>query len=490
VRASRSASRAIPAALHRWRLSVHGRLALVNGLVVTLLLLALLAAQYLILAHVLVERTAALLRAQARPVIQRDLGPRPEAQLTGPLATRLAMDLGARDTAAVVLNAQDEVLARTTDANPANQPVPMPSPRAEKLALARQGNTEVTYEAQDPTAGHAIVVLVPLRAAPPHGAIIGVVQLSTRLADVDATLVNLMLFDAAALVLGIAIAAATAPVVAQAALSPLRKVTAAARAIAHGDLGQRAALHQSADEVGQLGTAFDEMADRVEGMLASQRRFIGDASHELRTPLAVLAGGLDVLEMDASADSTTRQRLVGQLRGEVTRMGKLVQELLDLASYDRGIVLDHRPVDVAAILRDVADQVRLLGPTHRIIDEAPARLLIAGDADRIRQLLLILADNAVHHTEAGQDVHLAAAREGQELVLRVSDSGAGIAAEALPHIFERFYRADKVRARAGGHAGLGLAIARGIVEAYAGTITAESAPGEGTTMTVRLPLGA
>jgi len=211
VTANWQALRARIAAFPRRRLSVRGRLAVVNAVVVTVLLLVLLTAQYLILRHVLVDRTAALLRAEARPVIQRDLGPRPPVLLTTQLAGRLAMDLGARDTAAVVLNPQGQALARTSDPNPANQPVPMPAPRPAELRLALQGNTEITYEDQDSAAGHASVALVPLRTAPPDGAIIGVIQLSTRLADVDATLLNLILFDAGAVVLGIAIAAGAGP---------------------------------------------------------------------------------------------------------------------------------------------------------------------------------------------------------------------------------------------------------------------------------------
>ncbi len=475
-------------ALQRWRGSVRGRLALVNGLVVSLLLIALVAAQYLVLRHTLIDRTAALLRAQARPVIQRDLGKATPARLTIPLASRLAADLGARDSAAVVLDAQGNVLARTSDANPSNRLVPMPTPRREEIAPALSGNNEVTYQDLDPIAGHAIVALVPLRAAPPDGDVIGVVQLSTPLADVDSTLLTLIAFDTAAVAVGIGIAAVVAPVVADTALLPLRTVTQAAKAIAAGNLRQRASLRTSTDDVGQLGTAFDDMADRVEAMIAAQRRFVADASHELRTPLAVVAGGLDVLELDDPDDPAARAKLIGQLRNEVTRMGKLVQELLDLAGFDRGAAIERRDVDVAAIVRDVSDEMRLVGPRHEVIDDAPPYLFAAVDPDRIRQLLLILADNAIKYSEPGGEVRLTASRENGRLILRVSNTGAGILADALPHIFDRFFRVDKSRARAQGHFGLGLAIARSIAEAHQGTITAESTPGRGTAITVDIPV--
>ncbi|MCL4545024.1 MAG: HAMP domain-containing histidine kinase [Chloroflexi bacterium] len=470
-----------------WRWSVRMRLAFVNGIVVTVLLLAVLTAQYVILRHVLINRTAALLRAQAHAVIQRDLGPRPLVELTDPLAKRLTADLATGNTSVVVLNLQAKAVADIEGTPRSSSSVTPPPPRVADVQRALRGGDEITYE-DNAAGGHDLVALIPVRVPSLAGAIIGVVQLSTPLADVDATLRNLLIFDAAGAMLGIAVAALSAPAVSQTALAPLQKITLAARAIAAGDLGQRAALRAGSDEIGELGTAFDHMADRVEATIATQRRFVADASHELRTPLAVLASGLEVLQMDPMAGAERRDQLIEQLRREAGRMGKLVQELLDLASFDRGITLERRTADVARILRDVADEARLLSPRHQIIDEAPSRLSAQVDPDRIRQLLLILADNSIHHTEVGGKVHLVAAVRGERLLLQVLDTGSGIPAELLPHVFDRFFRADKARARTEGRVGLGLAIARSIAEAHGGSIEIESTVGVGTRVTVLLPV--
>ncbi len=466
----------------RARASVRWRLALSNGLAVSLLLVVLAGAQYAAMAHMLVQRTAMLVETQARQAGQRDVGPRSPADLDVLAARRMVQELGTKQTYVWVFDRQEQMRAESPGI-PEDGATETTLRRAVAKVLA--GARGVIYEQQTATLGHLLIAVLPVQRGP-RGPIIGALSVGVSLAEIDATLRNLAFVDLVSVVVGIAIAVGTAPLVGQTALAPLRIVTQAAKAIAGGDLRQRATLTDGWDEVGELGRAFNNMADRVEAMLIQQRRFVADASHELRTPLTVVASGLDVLELEA-ADGAARQRLIGRLRTEITRMGRLIQELLDLASYDRGITLERRQVDVAAMIRDVADEVRLLGPEHMVIDEAPAHALAVVDPDRIRQLLLILADNAVAHTPPGSEVHLGVWQVEGTLVLEVRDNGGGIAPELLPQIFDRFFRVDTARARAGGHAGLGLAIARGIVEAHGGQITATSTVGEGTRVTVRLP---
>lgn len=278
--------------------------------------------------------------------------------------------------------------------------------------------------------------------------------------------------------------------VAGGALRPVSTMVEAARRIARSqDFRHRLPTAGSRDELGQLASAFNEMLAELEKAFENQRRFVADASHELRAPLATLQGNLELLDRAANLSEEERRAIWRDIRDEVRRLGRLVSDLLSLARAEAGQGLHLQPVELDRVVTDVLRPMRTEMAQHRLVVEHLEPVPVMGDADRLRELLVILLDNAIRYTPAGGEIRVGLRHTpGQEVALSVADTGIGIAPEDLPHIFERFYRADKARSRATGGTGLGLAIARWIVEAHGGRIEVESQLGRGSRFTVRLPV--
>jgi signal transduction histidine kinase len=287
---------------------------------------------------------------------------------------------------------------------------------------------------------------------------------------------------------------------ARAALSPIDRLAAAAHAIgASRDFSRRVPEATGrADEVGRLAEEFNRMLgqlqaayNQLEAALSAQRRFVADASHELRTPLAVLRGNLDLLGNtlpNVAEDADAPSDLLADMQSETDRMGRLVGDLLLLAQADAGQHLTLAPVDVAPLVRDAFRAARFFREGVQLrLSEVAEGAWVAGDADRLKQVLLILLDNALKYTPTGGQVVLAAEARAGEVVLSVADSGPGIPAADRPRIFDRFYRADVARGRGG--AGLGLAIAKWIVDEHHGTLQVDSNNSEpGSVFRVALPM--
>ncbi len=268
------------------------------------------------------------------------------------------------------------------------------------------------------------------------------------------------------------------------------------RALGAGNLAGRLSLAPRADEVGRLAATFDDMLDRLEQAfaqqeraVAQQRQFAADASHELRTPLTIIKGDLDVLLRRRRAPEEYEE-VVRDVDEEVTRLAALVEDLLTLARADSGQAeLAHEFVYLDALVGEVAVGMRRLAEAKGIAVEtelAPDVALV-GDPARLRRLVVNLLGNAVKYTSAGGRIAVTLGVEGGLARLDVADTGIGIAPEDLPHVFDRFFRADKARARAEGGTGLGLAIARWCAETHGGRIEVRSRPGEGSVFTVLLP---
>ena len=228
----------------------------------------------------------------------------------------------------------------------------------------------------------------------------------------------------------------------------------------------------------------------IQDAMQRQRGFVADASHELRTPLALIRANAEVLKRESEKAVQSNITSVDDIIQETDRLSNLVGQMLRVARADTG----ERPtldaeVDLQALAADVARQMRLLaqpkGIELRVSNGAPAP--VHGDETLLRELLAILLDNAIKYGDGGSSVEVSVQRRDGSLRLQVADTGRGIPKEALPHIFERFYRADKARSREMGGSGLGLAIARWIAESHKGTIGIESEAGRGTTVTVELP---
>lgn len=270
--------------------------------------------------------------------------------------------------------------------------------------------------------------------------------------------------------------------------APLARLTRAAQAIAAGDLTQRVEIH-ARDETGALGEAFNDMAASLAAAETLRRNLIADVSHELRTPLTVVQGNLQAL-LDGVYPLEMGQ--VANLYDETRLLTRLVDDLHDLALADAGqLRLERLPVDLAALGRAAVAQFAPVAEAAgiRLALEAEGALpAVSGDADRLAQVLRNLLGNALRHTPAGGQVTVSVHAADGGVRVQVADSGTGISAEDLPHVFDRFYRGDRSRSRQGGGAGLGLAIARQLVAAHGGTLTVESQVGTGTTFTLALPV--
>jgi two-component system OmpR family sensor kinase len=273
-------------------------------------------------------------------------------------------------------------------------------------------------------------------------------------------------------------------------LRPIARVTAVADAIAAGQHDLRVDLDGQRTEAGRLGRAFDKMLDDREDTERRLRQFVADASHELRTPITSILGYLEVYAEGGFRDEAGLDEVMRRLRGESKRMHELVEDLLLLASLDLGRPLLCKPVEVADVLRDAADDARAVQPDRVVTAEvATDGLVLHGDEARLRQVVAALVHNALVHTAPSVPVHLRGCREGSTVVITVADEGPGLAPGTAAHVFDRFYRGDPSRSRHAGGSGLGLPIARSIVEAHHGTITLDSAEGTGCTFRVRLPAG-
>jgi len=220
-----------------------------------------------------------------------------------------------------------------------------------------------------------------------------------------------------------------------------------------------------------------------------QQEFVADASHELRTPLTVLRSATDLLNQDRNDPLERNGELFDDVRAEIARMQRLTQDLLTLARSDRGeLELMTAPVELAVVVGDVVRRTTPLAQAKSVHlglhEENPP--IVEADPDRLQQVLLIVPDNAIKHTPAGGRVDVRVSQHGPAALIQVEDTGAGIAAEDLPRIFDRFYRAD--RARSDGGTGLGLAIAKMLVEAHGGHLGLTSKPQFGTQVSVSLPL--
>jgi signal transduction histidine kinase len=346
--------------------------------------------------------------------------------------------------------------------------------------------------------------------------VVGAVQVAESLSPLENTMaaVSRLLLVASAVALLLAVVVGW--LLTRAALSPVFRITDTARHIAAtGDYRQR--LHVTpprfghGDELFFLAATFNDMIARLEHMLESQRRLLADTSHELRNPITIIRGNLALLRRQNIPESSRGEAIV-EAEEEAARMGRLVGDLLLLARADTGDLpgFQRERVDLGELATEVVEQARPRAAAHNLSVTCESRCIVLGDRDRLKQLVTNLVENAIRYTPAGGRVDVSVrsvtglqhrgaivrsriARDPSTSIsmahLTISDSGIGIAPTDLPHVFERFYRADKARSRAHGGTGLGLSIAQYVAQAHGGSIEATSGGiNRGSTFTVRLPL--
>lgn len=311
-------------------------------------------------------------------------------------------------------------------------------------------------------------------------------------AEIDRVLRTLLGLLVAGCIACLAAVVAAAWVLASRALSPVDQITrTAARIAASGQSTERVRAPTRLDEVGRLAATFNQMLAAIDAGQATQRRFVSDASHELRAPLTTIRGNADLLLIDSNIPPEERRDALEDISTEAARLTRLVDGLLALARSDAGALQPPEPLALHELVASSIERIdRRLAPGPRVSLGRCEPAVVLAVPDRLEQLLIILLENALKYTPAdGLIVGTLETARGLAY-LRVRDTGIGIAPEDLPHIFERFYRADPARTRGQPGSGLGLAIARTIVEESGGRIAVASEPGRGTSFTIQLPLAA
>lgn len=314
-------------------------------------------------------------------------------------------------------------------------------------------------------------------------------EVAQSLNYVDGTMLQVRWALVGSSLLALALAAASGGVLVRRALSPVRRISRTARNIeASSDLTQRVGYAGPEDDIGELATTFDHMIQHLDRAFQSQRYFVADASHELRGPLTVIRGNLDLLKR--KLDDTARARSLKTIEQEALRMSRIVDDLLLLAEVESGGPVHNEDVSLKQVLDEERERARSLAGTRKLTIDKQEDLTVKGDTLKLKQLLSNLVDNAIKYSPETGSITLSLYRDGPWAKLQVADTGIGIEPADIPVIFDRFYRVDKARSRAGSSSGtgLGLAIAKGIADLHGGRITVESTPGQGSTFTVWLKL--
>ncbi len=268
-------------------------------------------------------------------------------------------------------------------------------------------------------------------------------------------------------------------------LAPVQRVTHAAARVSSRDLSKRVPVPESRDEMRALAVAINHMLDRLQESFETQRRFTADASHELRTPVTAIVGHTNYL-LRRTRPSPEQIDSLTVIRQEAERMAKLVNDLLELARADAGFAIDKEPMNLVEVVEAVRDEMQTVAGSALIeVDCGRPLVEVEGDAGRLKQVVLNLVQNALN--AGAQHVRIDLAVSDGEVRLEVLDDGPGIPSDAIPHLFDRFYRVDGARSTRGNGSGLGLAIVRWIVQQHGGSVEIASKPGEGTVFTVTLP---
>jgi two-component system, OmpR family, sensor kinase len=324
---------------------------------------------------------------------------------------------------------------------------------------------------------------------------------ATPLTGVDSTLHRLLVIEllvSAGVLLAVAVLGLWAV---RLGLGPLDAIGRTATAIAGGDLSRRVEQVDEKTEVGRLGRLLNTMLGQIEVAFQTReaaleareaselklRRFVADASHELRTPVAAVRAYAELFSRGAAERPDDLERSMLGVKQASERMSALVDELFLLAHLDEGRALEREAVDLESVVAEAVEVTRALEP-DRPLDVKTRPTAVIGDRSRLRQLVDNLLANVRAHTPPGTPTSVGLEHVGTNVVLQVSDSGPGIDADSLPHVFERFYRAEVSHTRAGGGSGLGLAIVAALAEAHGGSATVSSDPGQGATFTIMLPL--
>jgi len=377
-----------------------------------------------------------------------------------------------------------------------------------------RGDGAVLFESGEPRDGRFVPDIAPLRRLPaspswrevrlPDGAslVVGTVihrsangtryavEVGAPTAPIDAALGRLLAALATGLPIGIAIAVVGGFLLVRRSLVPMVRIAHKAEEITQHNLSERLPVEHTGDELERLSLSLNHMISRLEEAVQGSKRLVADASHELRTPLTVMRGELESMAADPQTSGGTREMLASLLE-EVERLAAVVEGLLALSRLDTGEAsAAWVKFDLAELVATTADQMSLLAEDKSIsvACDAPQRVIVEGNRARLKQVIVNLLDNAIKYTPNGGTVRLRVASHDGLGLLEVSDTGMGMPPEALPHVFERFFRVERSRSRDQGGAGLGLSIVQSICAAHGAAVEVESTPDQGSRFRIRFPL--
>ncbi len=358
-----------------------------------------------------------------------------------------------------------------------------------EFIAARAGGEHFDIRWDEWTKEERLFVAAPV-AGGEHGAPAGFIQLSVPMLPIYTQMSEtwLMLGGVGCIVLLLTVLAST--LLARQIAIPVQHLTVTSEQIAAGRLDERVAP-AGPSEIRRLGQAFNRMAERVQEMIAAQREFVDNAAHELRSPLTGLRLRIEMLQTHGANDPELTRHYLDQMQHEVGYLQRLVDHLLALAAVEEGQPAEQVDLDLAPLLHELADEIGPLAQQAgvdlgvQLPDHLPC---VEANGDQMRIVVRNLLDNAIKYTRTGGTVTLAARTQANDVEIEVADTGIGIPSEALPRVFDRFYRTDRARSRKQGGAGLGLALVRGIVDEHNGKIDVESREGQGSTFTVTLPV--
>lgn len=390
----------------------------------------------------------------------------------------------------------EQIPAITTTASTGVEPK-LPSALLARIAAAsgRSAQPPASVPVQvfnaDPAGGDGPSERVAV-ALPASG---GAIVVAGSLVAIRQTLGNLLAVEIAVAAGVLALTLGLGLVLARQATHPLEEIARTADAIAAGDMDRRVPLGRGGSETGRVARALNTMLSQIQDAFSRRdatearlRTFVADASHELATPLTSIRGYAELFQRGLADHPEDLAKALRRIESEAARMGVLVDDLLLLASFDAGRPLAQDPVDLGRIAADAAADLAALDRDRPVSLEAASPVIVVGDEARLRQVASNLVSNLRRHTPAGTPVILRARRDATMGVLEVADRGPGMTAEQAAKVFDRFYRVDKARSRAMGGAGLGLSIIAAIAEAHGGQASVTTAPGQGATFSIAIPL--
>jgi two-component system OmpR family sensor kinase len=493
-----------------WSLRVQLSLAVMLIMVVLLMLFS--GMLFIAVRSFMLEQTAAQLSARARVLLGDSAEPpathEPWTRMpTAPLSEAKRAELQAivdaltnDDTSVVVYEADGEVALRGAITSgdrsfyrpfgprrfavPPIPPIPPVPPKPDDWAFEQvlQTESQVRYTSHRGL-DQQLAVLVPIYD---NEKLVGVIQLATPLRQIYMLLRWLGLALGGGTILTVMTALVLSLWATRTILNPLWRVIKTSQRVGQGDLNARTELRNS-NEIGVLGATFDQMVAQLQASFATQRRFIADAAHELRTPLTAVSGNVELLMLGAASDPAQQRRSLQHMNRELERMGRLVDDLLTLSRLDACSTLRYADVDLGTLAQEMVGEFHSRSPQHQWLVQAPAGVVVRGDADRLRQVLLNVLENARKYTPEGGCITVSVTSEQDRAVLSIVDTGIGIPADDAQHVWDRFYRVDQARTRARGGSGLGLSIVKSIIETHGGHVALHSTIGQGTTVTLSLP---